>query len=41
VRSGIGIGRLGFEVVEVGKGGSARISGVNPGIKRTPTFWIR
>jgi hypothetical protein len=35
------MGKFGFEVAAVGKGGRARVSGVKPGIKRATTFWIR
>ena len=37
---GIDKGRFGFEVAEVGSGGSERISGVKPGTKRATTRWI-
>ena len=38
---GIASGTFGFEVAEVGSGGRPKSSGVNPGIKRVTTFWIR
>ncbi len=37
-RRGIEIGRFGFEVAAVGKGGSSKTSGVNPGIRTATTF---
>lgn len=37
---GICNGILGLVVAEVGRGGSERISGVNPGISSTTTFGI-
>jgi len=36
-KSGIEIGKFGFEVDDVGGGGNARISGVSPGIRRATT----
>lgn len=38
--NGTARGTLGFEVAEVGRGGSARMSGVSPGIRRATTFVI-
>lgn len=38
VGSGIERGRLGFDVADVGKGGSERRDGVMPGIRRATTF---
>lgn len=38
VERGIGIGKLGLEVADVGRGGSESISGVIPGIKSVTTF---
>ena len=37
---GICIGTLGFEVSEVGRGGSERVSGVSPGMSNVTTFRI-
>lgn len=34
------IGRLGFEVADVGRGGRERTVWVRPGMRRTTTFWI-
>ena len=39
-KSGIEIGKFGFEVDDVGRGGKARISGVSPGMRRATTRWI-
>ena len=36
--SGMGIGRLGFEVAEVGRGGRDRTVDVKPGMRRTTSF---
>jgi hypothetical protein len=41
VGRGIAIGTFGFEVATVGSGGRPRSSGVNPGINRVTTFWIK
>lgn len=38
VRRGIEIGRFGFEVAAVGRGGRASISDVSPGIRIATTF---
>ena len=37
---GICIGTLGFEVAEVGRGGSESVSGVSPGMSNVTTFRI-
>lgn len=37
---GICIGTFGFEVAEVGRGGSERVSGVSPGMSNVTTFRI-
>jgi hypothetical protein len=37
---GMGMGRLGFFVAEVGRGGSERTVDVKPGTRRTTSFWM-
>jgi hypothetical protein len=37
---GIGIGTLGLDVAEVGRGGKESIEGVRPGMRMTTTFRI-
>jgi hypothetical protein len=39
--SGMGIGRLGFSVEEVRRGGRERTVGVTPGTRRTTSFCMR
>ena len=36
--SGMGMGRLGFEVAEVGRGGRERMVDIKPGMRRTTSF---
>jgi hypothetical protein len=37
---GIAMGRLGFSVAEVGRGGRERTVDVSPGTRRTTSFWM-